>query len=371
MKEMTRKILFASLRHRKGRVMVCVCAITLGSSLIVAAVNLRQGIKGRLAEELRKYGANLVLVPVAGSGPFLKERGLSVFADKRVGERILGYVPFVYKVVKVQGKDIVLAGTRFSSVEKVHPWWQMEGRWPKEKDEALVGSNVASKLGLSVGDRFVSSYKDTSVTFSISGILRTGGAEEHQLFAEMETVQLLTGSQGLLSSVLISHRAERGLDETAAFLRRHWPEAEVKTLWQVAQAEETLLSRIEIFLALVGLVVVLASGFSVFATMTLSALERKVEIALMRALGAEEGEVAWIFASEAVTIGVIGGFLGSLLGFLFAEVIGLSVFRSFVLPSFMSLPAGLAVGLGISLISSLSVMRRISGMSPAVVLRGE
>jgi len=105
--------------------------------------------------------------------------------------------------------------------------------------------------------------------------------------------------------------------------------------------------------------------------MTTAALERKVEVALMRALGAEERRVASIFACEALAIGVVGGAVGFAVGLLFAEAISVSVFGSFVFPNLISAPAGIAVGVGVALFSSLSVVRKVATTAPAAVLKGE
>lgn len=371
MQSMFWRILLGSLSRRKGRIAASVGAIALGASLVVASVNLRQGIRGKVADELKHYGANLLLLPANGTASFLKEKDLGSLAGKEVEESLVAYAPFLYQVVKIQGKDVVLAGTRFAAVKKVSPWWQVEGRWPEGKEAALVGSNVASKLGLRSGDRISAAYKASRMTFAVAGVLHTGGAEEHQVFVDLESSQLLTGRHGLLSAVLVSARVERALDETAAFLRRAWPGAEVRTVWQVARAEEALLFRIGVFLTLVSVIVLFASGLGVFATMTTAALERKVEIALMRALGAGERRVALIFACEALAVGLVGGVAGFALGLLFAEAVSLSVFGSLVFPSLVSLPTGLAVGLGVALFSSLSVVRKVAATAPASVLKGE
>ena len=366
---MQRRIFIGSLRRCKSRAVISVLAIALGASLIVAAVNLRGSIRGKLAEELRSYGANLLLVPA--TGPFLQEKDLLILEDNRVKDRLIGYVPFLHRVASLQGRDTVIAGTRLVAIKKLSPWWQVNGRWPERKNEALAGFNVASKLGLRVGDSVTVSQAKSRITLSIAGIVRTGGAEEHQLIVDLEEVQLLTGLPGLLSSVLVSSRAENGLDRTVAFLQREWRGAEVRTLLQVARAEESVLSRLQFFLMVIGILVLFASGLSVFATMATAALERKVEMALMRALGAEKRQIAWIFASEAAAIGGVGGLLGAALGLILAQVIGLSVFRALVLPSLMSLPTGIAIGVGIALLSSLSVVRKTAAIAPAVVLKGE
>src|SRR3972149_3073919 len=368
MSGVTRRIVFGSLRRRRGRVVVATCAIALGASLVVEALNLRYGIKERLARELRSYGANLVLVP--RTEPFLKESDRVILEDKRLKDRIIGYAPFIHKVAKVDGKDVVLVGARFSQLSKISQWWQIEGRWPEKENEALIGTNAASKLGLRLGDRFSAVHKISQLSLSVTGLLHTGGAEEHQVLVRLETLQRLTLLDGFLTSVLVSSPAGKELEETVAILQKAWPQAEARTLLQVARAEEAILARLEIFLTLVSLLILTAAGLSVYATMSTAALERKVEMALMRALGGEERRVAWIFASEALGMGLIGGILGCAAGLLLSEIIGLSVFGSFFFPSLLSLPIGLALGVGISLFCSLWVMRRILALQPAVVLRG-
>lgn len=369
MRAMTRRILFASLRRRTGRVAVAVCAVALGGSLVVAALNLRHGIRQKLAGELRSYGANLVLVP--RSGPFLNERGLAALEDEGLKQRVLGYAPFAYSVVRVGGNDVVLAGTRFSQATKISPWWQVEGRWPERGDEALVGVNAAAKLGLGLGGRFSAVHKSSELGLTVVGLLRTGGGEEHQLFVPLESVQSLTHLRASLNSVLVSVAAGENLDRTVDVLQKAWPEVEAKALLSVSRAEAVFLARLEIFLALVSLLILLAAGLGVYAAMSTAALERKVEMALMRALGAEKNRVARIFASEALAIGVIGGLAGSAVGLVLSEMMGLSVFGSWIVPGAGSLLAGPAVGAGISLACSLWVVKRALALQPAAVLKGE
>lgn len=366
-----RRILWGSLSRRKGRVVVSVCAIALGASLIVAAVNLRQEIGGALGKGLRNYGSNLLLVPGRGSGPFLKEQALLVLEDERLRGRVIAYAPFLYRLAEARGRSVVVGGTDLDAVRKMSPWWQVDGKWPGREEEALVGFNAASKLGLSLGDRFSVRYGTSELGFSVAGLLRTGGAEEHQLFVSLKRFQRLTMLEGLLTSVLISSRPDPDLEATVAFLRQAWPQAEGRTVLQVARAEQSLLSRLEVFLTLVGLLILSASAVSVFSTATRAALERKVEMALMRALGAGQRKVAAIFAFEALGVGLMGGLLGCAMGLLLSEAISLSVFASFIAPNFLSLATGLGVGLGVAVFSTLSVVRRVSASEPAVVLRGE
>ncbi|MBI3089870.1 MAG: ABC transporter permease [Candidatus Tectomicrobia bacterium] len=364
-------ILCGALRHRKARVLLSVSALTLGAALIVTTVNLRQGIRGKLAAELQNYGANLLVTPAPGAAPQLAEARLAVLEGEATRGRLVGYAPVLYVRAKAGGRDVVVVGTDVAAMQRISPWWKVAGAWPRRPDEALVGANAAAKLGLRVGDRFRAAQGAEALELAVAGILQTGDAEEHQVFVALPGAQRLAQRPGQITSVLLRSRAGEGLEALAAALQAAWPDAVVRTLRQTALAEAALLGNLERFLLAVSLLVLFAAGLCAFATMNTEALERKVEIALMRALGADGREIGWIFTCEALGVGLLAGLLGCVLGILLALVIGMSVFHTLVVPSFVSLPAGLLAGLLVSLLASLSVVRRAASLPPALVLRGE
>jgi putative ABC transport system permease protein len=149
------------------------------------------------------------------------------------------------------------------------------------------------------------------------------------------------------------------------------PDAEVRTPFQVAKAEEKILGRLQRLLLLVTSLVLGAAALGVFATAASAALERRREVGVLKALGAEEKRVVRLFAAEAIAMGLAGGVLGFGLGLLMAEAIAWPVFGTFIAPSARALGVSLAVGLGVSLGASLPPIRRAARVAPVAVLRGE
>ncbi|NOY37388.1 MAG: ABC transporter permease [Chlorobi bacterium] len=68
-------------------------------------------------------------------------------------------------------------------------------------------------------------------------------------------------------------------------------------------------------LGAVGFIALFVAALGIINTMVMSIMERTREIGIMKAIGASDREIRWIFFTEAGTIGFIGGIFGLLLGY--------------------------------------------------------
>ncbi|MGH7931643.1 MAG: FtsX-like permease family protein [Candidatus Binataceae bacterium] len=73
---------------------------------------------------------------------------------------------------------------------------------------------------------------------------------------------------------------------------------------------------------LVLLLIVLVAAFNIVATLVMVVMERRKEIAILRAMGARAGSIALIFLCEGAALGVVGTAFGVGLGFIVSFVIG-------------------------------------------------
>jgi len=132
-----------------------------------------------------------------------------------------------------------------------------------------------------------------------------------------------------------------------------------------------ILGKIEDMMFLVTIVALLASALGVMTTMTTSVIERRKEIGLMKSVGAENKSIVSLFLSEAALIGIIGGFLGYIIGIILSQFIGMSVFGTSISPRLEVIPIALGISVGVSLLASILPVRKAVGVEPAIVLRGE
>jgi putative ABC transport system permease protein len=106
-------------------------------------------------------------------------------------------------------------------------------------------------------------------------------------------------------------------------------------------------------------------------TMMTVVAERRKEIGLKKALGAENRNIASEFLGEGILLGIPGGLLGSAFGWLFAQTVGENVFGRSVPFNFYLLPLTVLVSVLVTVAACLIPVRRAITVEPALVLRGE
>ena len=385
---MLRRIVLKSVINRKGRLIVAVLAVLVAAAMVSALVGISLDIKDKAGRQLRAYGANVVLVPRAAEGGSdllspLREQYLSDqdLAGLDRDPAVAGYAPYIYGLGEVSGRKVALVGTRFDGVKKVSPWWEVDGRWITDREDrrsSLVGSNAAQVLGLTIGGTYriavsgVGAAGGGDLELTVAGIVKTGGPEDNQIFVNLGLLQEITGRQGLVSLVKVSAlTGKRPVEGVASALEKLVPGSRGQVVEQIARAEGRLLAKIQWLMALVTAAILLAAGLSVGSTMTATVLERRKEVGLMKAMGAAERTIATMIWAEALAVGLAGGAVGTLTGFGFSQVIGKTVFNTFISFRWPVLPLTLAAAVMVSWLGSRRPVAQALRIDPVVTLRGE
>ena len=82
---------------------------------------------------------------------------------------------------------------------------------------------------------------------------------------------------------------------------------------------------IQLVLMLFGIIALIVSAIGMFNTMTIALLERTEEIGIMKAIGASNWSISWMFLMEASIMGFLGGLGGVALGFVEGKVFNLLI----------------------------------------------
>ncbi len=310
--------------------------------------------------------------------------------------------------------------TSRAGLRRINPYWEVEGAWPVEPAPmpeptsficiigaaarleaagrgALVGRGLAASLGVRPGDVLLLRTAAGESGFAVSGILTTGGDEDEMVLAPLEAVQRAAGLDGKLSQVLVSALTtpesavyeRKALDPRALSpkefeswsctpfvssiayeIEESWPGAEARVVRRVADAEGAVLGRASGLMLLVAVMGVFGAALTVASALTAGILERRVEIGLLKSLGARDATVIGLFLAEAAMLALVGGLAGSAAGAWLARILSASVFGSPVAIRPVSIPLAVACALGITLVGSILPVRRIAGFRPAEVLRG-
>lgn len=173
---------------------------------------------------------------------------------------------------------------------------------------ALMGSKLAEKNGLSVGETFTMHDK----TFTVKGIYTTDNEfQDSGLIIPLTTLQSITDQEGAVSSVVATADSSDNVATAVADLKTALGDkADITS--QQEQAENSIKPLESIAnLALAGVIgAAIAGSVIVLLSMIMIVRERRREIGVIKAIGGTNRKVIGQFVSEALTLTVIGGIIG-------------------------------------------------------------
>lgn len=377
-------LLLRALGHRKGRTVLLLAVLAMASSLATALGIVSYSMEKRVAEEVRKYGANLIILPetarldVGSGGLDFGAVSEPTYLQQRQIEAALAQSGLKAEqsfhlrgALQWRSADIMVEGVNFTDIRRLFPWWQLKGNWPST-GEAVIGSDLATRHKLKPGDTVELGGKTSAVRLRISGIVTSGGEEDGLLFLSLPELQHSLGLDGQVSLVrLMVTAGGDSLKKSAAGLQTLLPTAKVSEVRQTARTSEGLLAKVKLLMLMVTTVVLVSAGSSVTGTMSTTVLERSKEIGLMKAMGGTRWGVMLIFCGEAALLGILGGVAGYIFGSGIAQFITKTVFAApaeFV-PWFAGVSLG--VSLFLALLGSIGPMTSVFKLDPVKSLRGE
>ena len=425
-----------SFSRRPRHKLLTGAALALGMAVATAALSVSLDVGDRLAREFRSLGANLLVTPQADSlpleiggvdyrpvnaGAYLPESDLGKLKTIFWRNNVVGFAPAVEAPVDAWTKSsqtystpVIAAHTRLigtwanhvvsipdgstyvTGIEKTNPWWQVDGRWFKDRaQECVVGKSFAARASVKIGSALIVSAAQKNLTLLVTGILSGGGPEDDAIVAPLAIAQGIAGKPGeyrrLYVSALTKPEDEFGqrdpnslapadyerwyctpyISSIALQIKQVLPGADVRVIRRVADGEGAILTRVRSLLWLVTFASLLAAALAVGASSAASVIERRTEIGLMKALGAGSGTVGFLLAAEQLLLALVGGAAGYSLGIWLARLVGQRIFGVAPESSFLVLAVIIGLAAIVTMLGSAIPLRRASRYEPAPILRGE
>lgn len=379
--KMFMRMITASLIRRRSRMLVALLAIAVGGTILSGLVTIYYDVPRQMGAQFRNYGANMIFV-AADTETTLTMDAAEEAASVIDSGNLLGMTPYRYETVRIHEQPIVVAGTDIESTKITSPYWHIDGSYPASSGEVILGSDVAELLGLGVGDSFNATYStgddsdsdepNLGVDMKVSGILETGGSEENYLYMSMDDLNELAGEKDSLQVVELSISAmQEELRSYVEQISENSDAVAARLVKRVTQSESTVLTKLQALVFLVTAVVLVLTMICVATTMTAVVTERRREIGLRKALGASDKSIIGEFMGEGLLLGGIGGLVGSVLGFVFAQLVSVNVFSSSITFQPLLIPITMVVSVLVTGLACLLPVRSTMAIDPALVLKGE
>lgn len=192
----------------------------------------------------------------------------------------------------------------------------VQGQALINSESILIGTELASDLGLGVGDKLrLSSGTGRVQTLTVSGIFDLGNkaANSRNTFVALRTAQtmfdLVGGASVLDVTVRDVYTAEtiaQQMHQLTGLKADSW----IKTneqFFTAVKAQTTANTAIRFFVAL-------SVGFGIASVLVVSVVQRSREIGILRAMGVTRGQVLRVFLIQGGLLGLGGAVLGSGIG---------------------------------------------------------
>jgi len=347
---------------RKDRALTALISVAVVATIATAALTIYSDLEARLSREFRGFGANVII-----SSPKPLDNGQRDVINKSAGPQSR-VVPVAYAVASTHdGSPVVIGGTDIKAFRELNSSWAV--RTGNGHTGVLVGPRAAEGL-FSRGGVLEVSYAGRSLTVEPEIVFSSGSEDDSRIYVPLADFERLTGVQPNTALIRVEGRPQ-DVQGVIAALSSALPGVEVKPVRQITEAQAAVVGKTRSIVLAASAVVVVLIMLCMVATFTSAVLERRKDFAVMKALGASNRTVSFLFAAEGSLLALLGATVGYVLGSGIAFWIGKANFDAAIVPQPVLLLPVLLGSVLLALIASSAPLRLLQQIQPAAILRGE
>jgi lipoprotein-releasing system permease protein len=267
--------------------------------------------------------ARLLEVPgVIGAAPVMLEKALIQRGDRQGFIQLKGVDPALERAV-----------TDIAAAVETGSFEALEGRDPEARDAVVIGRELASQLGVFVGDTVTVitpegaltpwGYMPRPRTLEVAGIFSLGLFEYDAGygFVSLDVARRLLGKQRVdfiqlrVDDIYAAPRIAAGIPDWLGpqYVTQDWAETN-RALFSALWLEKMAIS------ITIGLIVMVAA-LNIIASLILLVMEKSRDIAILKTMGASAASIMGIFILQGLIIGLAGTGAGATVGYVLADVL--------------------------------------------------
>lgn len=427
------RMITGAFRRQWKKLLMIALTVALGASIATAMLNIMLSVGDKINEELKAYGSNITVVPRSEAvirnlydvdeadqqEEYLPEESLGEFLTIFWANNIVDFTPMINTTATAGSEEVSVVGAWFNhhlefvkkgttyqrdtGIINLRSWWDItDGEWMNESQlsgdrYAMVGKKLAASWNIKAGDTVTVQTAQGRETLTVVGIFESGDEEEAYLFTTLSAAQRLSGVEGQYMKAEVSAitspddelavKAAKNPDLLSGDEYDLWyctayvssicfqiqeaiPQASARAVRQIADSEGKILEKTELLMALITLMSLIGATLGISNLVTSGVMERSAELALMKAVGAKNGQITRLILTEIILTAIVGAAAGYFMGYAFAQIIGQRVFSSSIEMSGMVAFLVTVLVIAVTLVGSLPAVRMILRLRPSEVLHG-
>ncbi|POY46996.1 ABC transporter permease [Avibacterium paragallinarum] len=367
------RLIINALRLRLQRVIIIFAALTVGASIVTAMAAVYFDINTKMSQELRTFGANFYIG--SNSSGLMNEKDFNQILSQAPQGLITAASPYLYGVTRADLEKVVIMGVWFDAMRTLSPYWQITGSpigVNFDDRNAMIGKSLAQRLNLNLGDKITLNKGAEKHHFTIKAIVESGDATDNMLIVNLEFAQQWLDKTGLITNALLNVKNDQGqVSQFAQQLQQQYPDLAIRPILKVSASEGQILDKIKGLMGLISVVILILATLCVNTTLIAIVGERAKEFALQKALGAKQQDIIKQIGTEISLIAFCAIVVGLILGYLLAQILGITVFKAYIDLRLPVIPITIFLSLSVAFIAVIVPTRRALEIQTANVLKGE
>lgn len=346
----------ANLYYSKLRSFLAVLGIMVGTGSVVALVTSGELATRKALEQFKSLGTNLLAISVYSTKSSSHPTPANTISAsewqqlKREVPNIEVIAPYttVYEPISFNGRPIqatvVAADGSLKEVIKIKT---AQGNFVSYLDTyekyCYIGNDIAKKIREYTVDTPLGQqlFIGKSV-YTIIGVAKRWAENSFfnsdvnkSIFIPLRGVNMINAN-ATINNVILRLKPQTDIEaevnDIRSFISRNAPELSFfpRSAKQIIKSMESQGKIFTLLLGLIGGISLLVGGIGVMNVMLVSVMERKREIGIRKAVGAQKRDIRLLFLIESMVLALFGGLLGVLLGLLASYIICLVTHWQFV-----------------------------------------
>ena len=385
------RLALSRLRTSRLRAALTMLGVVIGVASVVALVGVGQGTTSNITSRLAGLGTNLLTISPSGGASTLTLDDAAAIAEldgvAAVAPELQTSGSIAYGT-KTTTSSVVGTNADYAQVRAYDVWqgsFLTDPTVERGVRVAVLGSTTASDLGLDASSLGTTITVD-GLPFQVIGILQPKGGSGFNNPDDQVLVPLAAVSKYFVAgdtvrtigvSVAQNDRMTELTDAITALLRNRHDLSATETSdfsvfnqTQLLDAASSISATLTLLLGGIASISLIVGGIGIMNIMLVSVRERTREIGIRKAVGARGRDILLQFLIEALTLSLLGGLIGILVGLGVSALIGgLAGWGLQISPS--TVGAAVAFSLLVGVVFGVWPARQAARLDPITALRYE